>query len=197
MSTLGECHPRAGLAFGGRGVQIGCEQASRCYESPWLRLNVSWGRSSSGTPGLETRHGEIYCSDGNGLGIAAPGHRCDEFPAGYSSAGCSPAEPTSASPAGSSLGGPIRRDKRLTPNGDLSLFCLSQAWGPVQDVPTNPHSGLPFSYMRQLSSMGSVETRAPSQRKMGPSPALGPAPPTAPKLQTSAKSSGFPQHPPG
>jgi len=53
------------------------------------------------------RHLEIYrpmwsfC--GRNLGAttaAAPTHRLDEFPAGYSSAGCAPAEPTSASPAG-------------------------------------------------------------------------------------------------
>src|SRR5208337_801924 len=34
---------------------------------------------------------------------AAPPHRCDESSTGYSSAGCSPAEPASASPAGSRL----------------------------------------------------------------------------------------------
>jgi len=46
------------------------------------------------------RHLEIYPSDG-GAGVAAnaPAHRLDEFPAGYSSAGWSPPEPTSASPA--------------------------------------------------------------------------------------------------
>ena len=32
--------------------------------------------------------------------VGAPAHRLDEFPAGYSLAGCSPAEPASASPAG-------------------------------------------------------------------------------------------------
>lgn len=44
------------------------------------------------------RHGEIYRSDGNGRDgrAAAPLDRCDEFPNGYSSAGCSPAEPASA-----------------------------------------------------------------------------------------------------
>ena len=81
------------------------------------------------------RHGEIYRPDGNGRDVAAPGHRCDEFPAGYSLAGCSPAEPASASPAGFNLSGPIRRDKRFAPNGTVSLVSLSQAWGPVQVVP--------------------------------------------------------------
>jgi hypothetical protein len=48
------------------------------------------------------RHREIYPSDGNASIVAgAPAHRLDEFPAGYSSAGCAPALPASASPAGS------------------------------------------------------------------------------------------------
>ena len=47
------------------------------------------------------RHQEIFPSDGGASPAAnAPAHRLDEFPAGYSSAGCSPAEPASASPAG-------------------------------------------------------------------------------------------------
>ncbi len=53
------------------------------------------------------RHGEIYRSDvgllppGAVMVLAAPGCiGCDEFPAGYSLAGCSPAEPASASPTG-------------------------------------------------------------------------------------------------
>ena len=54
-----------------------------------------------------SRHGEIYRSDGLGFVGAgrrarwadAPAHRLNEFPAGYSLAGCSPAEPASASPA--------------------------------------------------------------------------------------------------
>ncbi len=47
------------------------------------------------------RHGEIFPSDGGASPAAnAPAHRLDEFPAGYSSAGCSPALPASASPAG-------------------------------------------------------------------------------------------------
>jgi putative transposase len=51
------------------------------------------------------RHAEIYrpmwdsCRPSLGATTAAaPTHRLDEFPVGYSSAGCSPAEPASASP---------------------------------------------------------------------------------------------------
>jgi hypothetical protein len=48
-----------------------------------------------------SRHREIYPSDeGAARKGHAPAHRADEFPAGYSLAGCSPAEPASASPAG-------------------------------------------------------------------------------------------------
>jgi 2,3-dihydroxybenzoate decarboxylase len=47
------------------------------------------------------RHREIFPSDGGAsLAASAPAHRLDEFPAGYSSAGCSPAWPAFASPAG-------------------------------------------------------------------------------------------------
>ena len=47
------------------------------------------------------RHPEIYPSDGGAsLRADASTHRLDEFPAGYSLAGCSPALPASASPTG-------------------------------------------------------------------------------------------------
>jgi transposase InsO family protein len=51
------------------------------------------------------RHREIYRSDvglkneGKPAATGLPAHRLDESPAGYSLAGCSPAEPASASPA--------------------------------------------------------------------------------------------------
>ena len=45
------------------------------------------------------RHGEIYRWDREAAITASPAHPVDESPAGYSSAGCSPAEPDSASPA--------------------------------------------------------------------------------------------------
>ena len=51
------------------------------------------------------RHTEIYRSDGRRwkrrkpAAVGFPAHRLDESPAGYSLAGCSPAEPASASPA--------------------------------------------------------------------------------------------------
>jgi len=57
------------------------------------------------------RHEEIYRSDGQFLidgkptEAGSPDHRLDESPAGYSSAGCSPAEPASASPTEDDSGG--------------------------------------------------------------------------------------------
>jgi transposase InsO family protein len=46
-----------------------------------------------------SRHGEIYRWDRETAKTASPAHPIDESPAGYSLAGCSPAEPDSASPA--------------------------------------------------------------------------------------------------
>ena len=80
------------------------------------------------------RHQEIYRSDVGRRDerIAAPYHRCDEFPAGYSLAGCSPAEPASASPANPSLGGPVSCDNCSAANGDVSLISLSHFGAPPQ-----------------------------------------------------------------
>ena len=66
---------------------------------------VSTGVNSAGATMSFFRYGEIYQSDvkGNSSGerpkSRPPTHRSDESPAGYSSASCSPAELTSASPA--------------------------------------------------------------------------------------------------
>jgi hypothetical protein len=67
------------------------------------------------------RHAEIYRSDQGETskreavwGTASPDHRSDESPAGYSSAGCSPAEPDSASPAANQFG--AQRDYRVREN---------------------------------------------------------------------------------
>jgi hypothetical protein len=52
------------------------------------------------------RHGEIYPFDKGAITQdRAPAHRKDESPAGYSLAGCTPAEPASASPADAHLAG--------------------------------------------------------------------------------------------
>ena len=74
------------------------------------------------------RHEEIYPFDEGVIpqDHALP-HRTDEFPAGYSSAGCTPAVPASASPAGSHL---ARQRLRCTIEfqrtaGSVLTVCLS------------------------------------------------------------------------
>jgi len=93
------------------------------------------------------RHEEIYRTDAGGTAeeAAVPSaHRIDEFPTGYSWAGCSPAEPACASPASFSVGGPVLRDNRFSANGIVSLSALSQYRGPDQlrlsHVPHVPHA---------------------------------------------------------
>ncbi len=65
-----------------------------------LAARQKGGRSAAAFFMSFLRHREIYPSDGGAIALdRAPAHRLDEFPAGYSLAGCSPAEPASASPA--------------------------------------------------------------------------------------------------
>lgn len=107
------------------------------------------------------RHEEIYRADGvgpsyKGRGRCAasrwsapePGPRArrkerarlivhDEFPAGYSLAGCSPAEPASASPTAPSMHWGLNAGKELSANGNLSLISVSHRWGALQTVPVS------------------------------------------------------------
>ena len=85
------------------------------------------------------RHGEIYrpmISSGTRLGQpwqdCPKPHRYDEFPAGYSLAGCAPALPASASPAGAHheicrTGSTI--EKQRTADSVLTV-CLNQGDNP-------------------------------------------------------------------
>jgi hypothetical protein len=81
------------------------------------------------------RHREIFRSDrnvsknGKPAETGSPTHRLDESPAGYSSAGCSPAEPASASPA-MILRKKILFEKEKSLNGRCSYRRLSQRRGP-------------------------------------------------------------------
>jgi hypothetical protein len=74
------------------------------YQSP-EEFEQAAGSPASGATMSFFRHTEIYRSDRSRqkqrkpTGVGFPVHRFDESPAGYSSAGCSPAEPASASPA--------------------------------------------------------------------------------------------------
>src|ERR1039457_4835391 len=87
-----------------------------------------------------SRHREIYpCGEGASREGAvpknhAPAHRNDESPAGYSSAGCSPAVPASASPASAIFLGSILNAKDFAANGKLSLITLSQSRDSLQSA---------------------------------------------------------------
>ena len=83
------------------------------------------------------RHNEIYQSEEDAIiGDRALAHRLDEFPAGYSLAGCAPAEPASASPtvhhfAVSALHRTI--ENRRTANSVLTV-CLTPGGKPRSAV---------------------------------------------------------------
>lgn len=79
------------------------------------------------------RHTEIYPSDGGaGTMTSASAHRLDEFPVSYSLAGCSPAEPASASLTTASVHCLCLAEQRNSANGNLSLIRLSQPRGALQ-----------------------------------------------------------------
>ena len=61
-------------------------------------------------------------------------HRCDEFPAEYSSASCSPAELTSASSASVMLQPTTSVRQPKAANGEWGLFLLSQLRGAPQGI---------------------------------------------------------------
>ena len=90
------------------------------------------------------RHGEIYHFEEGAIprDHALAPHRNDEFPAGYSLAGCSPAEPASASPAGAIMLGLICLAKDFAANGKLSLISLSQLRVQSTFVPQKRITGL-------------------------------------------------------
>jgi hypothetical protein len=98
------------------------------------------------------RHGEIYRSDESNPGRSrnaafcqtapGPGRQArrkarawlivhDEFPVGYSLAGCSPAEPASASPTAPSMPWVDSAGNRMPANGNLSLVSVPQPRGSV------------------------------------------------------------------
>ena len=117
---------------------------------PPVELKPGWRQESGvsrGGCGMGfLRHEKIYRSDGEARsgGWAAPGaHRFDEFPAGYSLAGCSPAEPASASPAGYSIGEKDGAGNLFPANGNLSLFTLSHDRGAAQSVTDIPVTDIP------------------------------------------------------
>ena len=84
---------------------------------------------------METKRNADEHAEGAILANRTPAHRNDEFPAGYSSAGCSPAVPASASPASAIILGLVPHAKDFAANGILSLVTVSQPRGSLQPVP--------------------------------------------------------------
>ncbi len=93
------------------------------------------------------RHEEIYRSDvrpgyswERQLVVAAPALiGCDEFPVGYSLAGCPPAEPASASPTGDDSQQSTLPYNDFSANGNYPLNFLSQSKGALHRSP--PYHG--------------------------------------------------------
>src|SRR5213075_2297039 len=88
------------------------------------------------------RHEEIYRSDvglgearnGNGCRRSPHSSGCDEFPVGYSSAGCSPAVPASASPPGNDSQQPMLPYNDFAASGNNPLNSVSQPKGALHGV---------------------------------------------------------------
>jgi hypothetical protein len=89
-----------------------------------------------------SRHGEIYRPMATANRLGRPGcghpsaHRYDEFPAGYSLAGCAPAEPASALPAGAHRAAEVvgsTMQKQRMANRLLSV-CLTQGDNPSSSL---------------------------------------------------------------
>src|ERR1700733_9960540 len=87
------------------------------------------------------RHKKIYRHDVQGEGEHKSNfpsdHRCDESSAGYSFAGCSPAAPTSASPAVNSFSLYSAAVQFSAANRNCPLIALSQPRGPLHHVPSS------------------------------------------------------------
>lgn len=111
----------------------------------WIAGLLDRAVSDIGFPSFQQMRNEFFQASGN-LSIRCEPwnreqlvgcsliHRLDEFPAGYSSAGCSPALPASASPAGTILqrtGLPV---DAFSANGDNPLDFLSHSRGSLHFV---------------------------------------------------------------
>ena len=86
------------------------------------------------------RHEGIFRSDGRGScrsgarseRLHAPTHRLDEFPTGYSLAGCAPAEPVRFTGRGEVYNEGRSPAKPFSANGETLLSGLSHYRGPPQ-----------------------------------------------------------------
>lgn len=104
------------------------------------------------------RHEKIYHFDvrPNWQGDSTatlPAHRYDEFSAGYSLAGCAPAEPPSASPANCSFLQLVLVGNTLPANSNLSLFTVSQGEGAVQGLVWAPSRQIPIAWLASMDQL--------------------------------------------
>jgi len=82
-------------------------------------------------------------TENSGRVMPAPITHRNEFPTGYSLAGCSPAEPTSASPADFILQPEIPFVMESPANGNRrSTVCLKEGRSPLPQSPTKRHNSL-------------------------------------------------------
>ena len=91
------------------------------------------------------RHGQIYQSDvvsgwrRSCFRLRPRSHRLDEFAASYSSAGCTPALPASASPAGSILNQPAESvNHQLRRVGEFSTGTMGNFQPELTIDPSSP-----------------------------------------------------------
>jgi hypothetical protein len=116
------------------------------------------------------RHGKIYHFDEGAIprDHALP-HRNDEFPAGYSLAGCTPAEPASASPVGSHLAGkPVRGTIEFQRTaGSVLTVCLSPGDNPKGNPP------FPAEPRQYPSDTVAIEVLSETQLAADSSPGIG------------------------
>jgi hypothetical protein len=110
------------------------------------------------------RHEKIYRSDvrlgqswerqpGSSLPVLIG---CDEFPVGYSLAGCPPAEPASASPTADDSQQPTLPYNVFSANGNYPLNFVSHPKGALQGIsfPCHPYTSIARVHCATLSRPG-------------------------------------------
>ena len=115
------------------------------------------------------RHEEIYRSDvrpgyrwERQLVVAAPALiGCDEFPVGYSLAGCPPAEPASASPTGDDSQQSTLPYNDFSANGNYPLNFLSQSKSALQTMPSELAKPLSCPHARTIHSCNVLAAGTP------------------------------------
>jgi len=124
-----------------QGVRV---EPTGCAMKPAVTMRRSYPHTSEGTQASFGRHGEIYRKGGNppaGQVSSCRRQPFDEFPVGYSLAGCSPAEPASASPTATycAVTPKSRRDRV-----ERNPVSTTQGWMPKKSTGTRPGGSVFF-----------------------------------------------------